>query len=223
MYQPPHFHPDSSAAMHALLRAHPLGLLITPGVDGTPVVDAIPFLLALGDDSPLSPHGTLIGHVARANPLWQLSADQPATVVFKGPDAYVSPGWYASKAEHGKVVPTWNYTLVQARGRLLVQDGPDQARAVVQRLTTEHESRNAKPWALDDAPADFVAATLRAIVAIQIPLDALDGKFKLSQNRSTEDRAGVRQGLAALAGDSSAPGDPAAVARWMSALDWRRS
>ena len=223
MYQPPHFHPDSSAAMHALLRAHPLGLLITPGVDGTPVVDAIPFLLALGDDSPLSPHGTLIGHVARANPLWQLSADQPATVVFKGPDAYVSPGWYASKADHGKVVPTWNYTLVQARGRLLVQDSPEQARAVVQRLTTEHESRSAKPWALDDAPADFVAAMLGAIVAIQIPLDALDGKFKLSQNRSTEDRAGVRQGLAALAGDGSAPGDPAAVARWMSALDWRRS
>ena len=223
MYQPPHFHPDSVAAMHALLRAHPLGLLITPGADGMPVIDAIPFLLALGDDSPLSPHGTLIGHVARANPLWHLSADQPVTVVFKGPDAYVSPGWYASKADHGKVVPTWNYTLVQARGRLLVQDSPEQARAVVQRLTTEHESRSAKPWALDDAPADFVAAMLGAIVAIQIPLDALDGKFKLSQNRSAEDRSGVCQGLAALAGDGRTPGDPAAVARWMSALDRRRS
>ena len=216
MYQPPHFQADDVGALHALLREHPLGLLVTPGADGLPVVDAVPFLLALGEHSPDAPQGTLVGHVARANPLWQAAAGRPVTVVFKGPDAYISPNWYASKAEHGKVVPTWNYTVVQARGLLQVQDDPAAARAVVEALTTAHESRNARPWALDDAPPDYVAATLRAIVAIRIPLQSLQGKFKLSQNRSAADHAGVVAGLQAAAGVAGTPGDAAAVARWMS-------
>ena len=219
MYQPRHFDPDSAEAMYALLRAHPLGLLISPGEDGAPVVDPIPFLLDTGVDSPQSAQGTLVGHVARANPLWRLADGREVLVVFKGPDAYVSPGWYPAKAEHGKVVPTWNYAVVQAHGRLRAFDDAQAARRVVSRLTRLHESRRATPWALEDAPADYAAKMLQAIVAIEVVLTGLDGKFKLSQNRSAEDRAGVVDGLRdAAAGQPPAPGDPAALARWMAAV-----
>ncbi len=220
MYQPRHFDPDRAASMHALMRAHPLAMLVTPGADGAPSIDAVPMLLDLDGASPQSPHGTLIGHVARANPLWRDADGREVLALFKGPDAYVSPNWYAAKAEHGKVVPTWNYVVVQARGRLRSIDDAGAVRRVVERLTTCHEAAQPAPWALADAPDDYVAAMLRAIVAIEISLASLDGKFKLGQNRSTADRAGVVAGLRQMAasGSDAVAGDPQGLARWMAAL-----
>ena len=190
MYLPQHFEETRPAVLQALLRAHPLGLLVTQDAQGLAVADALPFLLQPGPD-PASP-GTLVGHVARANPLWQsASVGRPVLVVFQGPSAYVSPSGYPGKAEHGKVVPTWNYAMVQARGRLQVLDGPAAALALVGRLTQHHEAALPQPWAVGDAPEDYIAAMLRAIVAIEIPLTHLVGKYKLSQNRSAADRQGV--------------------------------
>ena len=190
MYLPQHFEETRPAVLQALLRAHPLGLLVSQDAQGQPQADALPWLWQAGAD-PASP-GTLVGHVARANPLWQsASVGRPVLVVFQGPSAYVSPSGYPAKAEHGKVVPTWNYAMVQARGLLRVVDEPVAALALVSRLTRQHESALPKPWAVGDAPADYIAAMLRAIVAIEIPLTSLVGKYKLSQNRSLADRQGV--------------------------------
>ncbi len=201
MYLPSHFEETRPALLQALLAAHPLGLLITQDAQGLPVADALPFLLEPGADA-ASP-GTLLGHVARANPLWRsASVGRPVLVVFQGPGAYVSPSGYPSKAEHGKVVPTWNYAMVQARGTLQVRDDPAAARALVGRLTAHHESALAQPWAVDDAPADYIASMLRAIVAIEIPLISLVGKYKLSQNRSPADRQGVMGQLLAGAAEA---------------------
>ena len=196
MYLPQHFEETRPAVLLALLRAHPLGLLLTQDAQGLPMADALPFLWQPGTDA-TSP-GTLVGHVARANPLWQsASVGRPVLVVFQGPSAYVSPSGYPGKAEHGKVVPTWNYAMVQARGLLRVVDEPAAALALVSRLTAHHEAALPKPWAVGDAPGDYIAAMLRAIVAIEIPLASLVGKYKLSQNRSLADRQGVAANLQA--------------------------
>lgn len=210
MYMPRHFEETRPEPLHALMQAHPLGLLITPGTDAEagPVVNPLPFLLEPGP----GPLGTLVGHVARANPLWREAAGAPVLVVFQGPEAYVSPGWYPAKAEHGKVVPTWNYALVQARGRLEVQDGPEAVREIVTRLTAQHEAGQPRPWGVGDAPPDFIETLLRAIVGIRIPLESLVGKFKLSQNRPAADRDGVVQGLQA-GGSAGQQGLAAAMAR----------
>ena len=197
MYLPKHFDEQRPEWLHPLMAAHPLALVITPGADGLTTADTLPLMLATGDNSPDSSHGTLHGHVARANPLWRLADGQEVLVVFQGPQGYVSPNWYPSKAEHGQVVPTWNYAMVQARGRLRALDDAAAARRLVQALTETHEARQPRPWQVDDAPADYVAATLRAIVVIEIPITQLQGKFKLSQNRSAADQAGVLQGLSA--------------------------
>ena len=190
MYLPQHFEETRPAVLLALLRAHPLGLLLTQDAQGLPVADALPFLWEAGADA--AGPGTLVGHVARANPLWQsASVGRAVLVVFQGPSAYVSPSAYPGKAEHGKVVPTWNYAMVQARGLLRVVDEPAAALALVSRLTRQHEAALPRPWAVDDAPGDYIAAMLRAIVAIEIPLASLVGKYKLSQNRSLADRQGV--------------------------------
>lgn len=216
MYLPSHFEETRPAVLQALLRAHPLGLLVTQDGQGLPVADALPFLLQAGTDA-ASP-GTLVGHVARANPLWRsASVGRPVLVVFQGPGAYVSPSGYAAKAEHGKVVPTWNYAMVQARGTLRAVDEPAAALALVSRLTAHHESALPRPWAVNDAPADYIAAMLRAIVAIEIPLTSLVGKYKLSQNRSPADRQGVMAQLQAGGAEAQdlatwmqqAPGAPA--------------
>ena len=208
MYLPQHFEETRSAVLQALLRAHPLGLLVTQDAQGLPVADVLPFLWEAGADA--AGPGTLVGHVARANPLWQsASVGRPVLVVFQGPSAYVSPSGYPGKAEHGKVVPTWNYAMVQARGLLRVVDEPAAALALVSRLTTHHEAALPKPWAVGDAPADYIAGMLRAIVAIEIPLTALVGKYKLSQNRSAADRQGVMARL--QAGDAQAQD----MAAWM--------
>ena len=194
MYLPKHFEESRAEVLHELIRTHPLGLLVTltdAGLQANPV----PFML---DADPAGGPGILRAHVARANRLWrETRSDVEALVVFQGPQAYVSPSWYPSKAEHGKVVPTWNYVMVQARGTLRAVDDPAWVRAFVTRLTTRHEAVQAKPWAVADAPPDYIDATARAIVGLEITLSALVGKWKVSQNRSAADRAGVASGLRA--------------------------
>ena len=163
--------------------------LVTVGADGAPDATFLPVLWE-GD--------RLVGHVARANAHWRrMLEDSPALAVVTGPDAYVSPGWYASKAEHGRVVPTWNYSVVHLRGRLRIHDDPDWVRALVTRLTDRHEQPRDEPWQVTDAPEDYVVKNLRPIVGVELVVELVEAKAKLSQNRSDEDRAGVAQGLAA--------------------------
>ena len=196
MYLPKHFEETRPERLHAFIAAHPMGLLVTQDSLGV-VANPIPFLL----QAQRGAKGTLIGHVARANPVWRDAAGtaagvQQALVVFQGAQGYVSPGWYASKQEHGKVVPTWNYSTVQARGALQVHDTPEAMRAVVHALTTHFEADQRAPWAMADAPADYIETLLGAIVMIELPIAELMGKFKLSQNRSIADRLGTEAGLA---------------------------
>jgi transcriptional regulator len=186
MYQPAHFVQNDRTALQALMRAHPLATLITLGPEGL-TADPVP----LTCDASVGEHGELRGHVARANPLWQHAAGQPVLAVFNGPQAYVTPSAYATKALTHKVVPTWNYTVVQAHGVLHAEPDAAWLHTLVSGLTHEHESPRAAPWAVTDAPDDFVQQMLRAIVGIRIPLTRLVGKWKLSQNRSTADRDGV--------------------------------
>ncbi|MDD5028376.1 MAG: FMN-binding negative transcriptional regulator [Rhodoferax sp.] len=188
MYLPNHFVETRTEVLHTCLAAHPLASLVTVQ-DGLPHSDEIAFMLAA--DNP----NTLRAHVARANPLWQRAANTPVLVVFRGPQAYITPSWYPAKAEHGKVVPTWNYVVVQARGILRVIDDADWLRAQVTALTHSQEGTRAAPWQVSDAPADYVAQTLRAIVGIEVTIEALTGKWKVSQNRNVSDRAGVVNGL----------------------------
>lgn len=209
MYLPAHFEESRAEVLHALMREHPLGLLITqtqPPADGSAAhidANALPFHV----DANRGPHGTLLAHVARANPVWHTTrTDAEVLVVFQGPQTYVSPGWYATKQDTGKVVPTWNYVLVEARGRLVVRDDAAWVHALVSTLTDTHETTQPKPWKVTDAPADYIAATLRAIVGIEIELTSLQGKWKVSQNRSAADRAGVVHGL-----DSSGQAESAAL------------
>ena len=196
MYLPSHFEESRPEVLHAFIRKYPLGLLVTHDASGLQA-DAIPFML----DAERGAFGTLVAHVARANPLWrEARTDIESMVVFQGPQAYISPAWYATKQETGKVVPTWNYCVVQARGRLRVIDDPAWVRRLVSRLTDRHEAARAglpsAPWKVSDAPDDYIASMQRAIVGIEIELTALQGKWKLSQNRSAADRAGVAAGLA---------------------------
>jgi transcriptional regulator len=187
MYLPAHFEQTDHAALHALVRAHPLATLVVVTDDG-PTADRIP--LRLADDA-----RTLQGHVARANPLWQHADGATVLAVFDGPAAYVSPSWYPSKRAHGKVVPTWNYTTVQARGRLRAVHDAAWVHTLVSRLTDQQEAPRVAPWGVDDAPPDYVQQMLRAIVGIEIAIESLRGKWKVSQNRDAADRAGVAAGL----------------------------
>jgi transcriptional regulator len=198
MYLPRHFEQHDRAAIVALMRERPLATLVVATPTG-PSADLIPLEYRADEGA----QGTLRGHVARANPLWQ-HAGTPVLAVFTGPEAYVSPGWYASKREHGKVVPTWNYTMVQARGVLRAVDDAPWLRALVGRLTDHHEAAQRAPWQVGDAPDDFVQQMLRAIVGIEIPLDTLQGKWKVSQNRARADRDGVAAGLDATQPDMAA-------------------
>ena len=190
-YLPPHFEENDRGTLHALVRAHPLGTWVVQH-QGELLVNHIPFLL----DAERGEHGTLVGHVARANPVWRaLAASAPSVVVFMGPQAYVSPNWYPSKHAHGKVVPTWNYATVHAHGVAQASDDPARVLDVVTRLTQHHEAGHARPWQVSDAPADYVQGLLKAIVAIEIPVQRWVGKFKVSQNRPQADRLGVAAGL----------------------------
>jgi len=191
VYLPKHFEQNDAAVLAAAMHAHPLATLIVATVEG-PTADLIP----LEFHPEVGAHGTLRGHVARANPLWR-AAGAAVLAVFHGPQAYVSPNWYPSKREHGKVVPTWNYTMVQARGTLRAIEDAPWVHTLVTQLTDRHESTQAAPWAVSDAPDDYVQQMLRAIVGIEIELRSLVGKWKVSQNRSLSDRQGVAEGLAA--------------------------
>lgn len=177
--------------MHALIRTHPLGTWTLLDVDDL-VTNHVPFLL----DAARGPLGTLVGHVARANPVWRAPASAVRSVVsFQGPQAYVTPSWYPSKREHGKVVPTWNYAVVHVRGVPRFVHDRDWLHAHVSRLSDTHEAAERRPWAVADAPHDYVERMLGAIVGVEIAIEHLLGKWKVSQNRSTEDRAGVVAGL----------------------------
>ena len=163
--------------------------LVTVGEDGTPDATFLPVLWE-GD--------RLVGHLARANAHWRRIVDgSSALAIVTGADTYVSPSWYATKAEHGKVVPTWNYSVVHLRGAVTVHDDPAWVRGLVTRLTDRHEQPRAEPWAVTDAPADYVEKNLRPIVGVEVVVGSVEAKAKLSQNRSDEDRAGVATGLAA--------------------------
>ncbi|WP_210497200.1 FMN-binding negative transcriptional regulator [Microvirga antarctica] len=199
MYQPPHFREDRIEIQHALMRAHPLGMLVTLGADGL-MANPIPFTL----DSQASPHGTLKAHLSRANPQWRdVDESKDALVIFQGIDSYVTPSWYAMKRETGKVVPTWNYAIVQAYGPMIVRDDPLWVREQIGELTTRHEAGRAEPWGVTDAPADFVAAQIRGIVGIEIPIRRIEAKWKVSQNRQESDRRGVAEGLRAQGDEAS--------------------
>jgi len=191
-YNPTHFKEERRETLHQLVRDHPLGLLVTQGSSGALEADAIPFLL----DTEADGRTVLRAHVARANPVWrEARTEADSLVVFQGPQAYVTPNWYPSKAENGKAVPTWNYITVQARGRLVVRDDAAWLRAFVTRLTQRHEATQARPWAVGDAPPDYIDTMLRAIVGIEIPVTSLIGKWKMSQNHASANREGVARGL----------------------------
>jgi transcriptional regulator len=201
MYQPPHFVETNRATLHALIRAHPLGLLVSCGADG-PVADPVPFLI----DADVGANGRLRAHVARANPQWKLVASQPEVpvlVVFQGTDAYITPSWYETKRETGKVVPTWNYAIVQARGRAVVRDDPEWIARQIADLTAFQEGGRAEPWAVADAPPPFITAQMKGIVGIEVEIIELSGKWKVSQNRPAADRAGVAAGLESAGNDQS--------------------
>ena len=165
--------------------------LVTVGRDG-PTASHVPMLL----DAAPAPYGALRGHVARANPQWKdLAAGQPALAIFLGPDAYISPSWYATKKQTGKVVPTWNYVAIHAAGPVTFFDDADKLLALVTELTKRHEGPRREPWAVTDAPADYIQSMLRAIVGFELRIEKLEGKWKMSQNRPAEDRPGVVAGL----------------------------
>jgi transcriptional regulator len=191
VYRPPAFREDRLEAQHALIRAHPLGLLITAGPGGL-MANPIPFLL----DAAGGPHGTLLAHLAAANPqLQELASVNLCLAVFQGPQDYVTPSWYASKTEHGRVVPTWNYVTVHAWGTPRVIGDAPWLRAQIEALTSRHEAERAQPWHVGDAPHDFIAAQMRGIMGIEIPIDRIEGKWKVSQNRPAADREGVVSGF----------------------------
>ncbi|MFT0623648.1 FMN-binding negative transcriptional regulator [Ectopseudomonas guguanensis] len=195
MYCPAAFRQDDLPSLHAQIHASGLAIVTSSGAQGLQA-SHLPLLLEPGEGE----FGTLYGHFARANGHWRdLAAGAEALVVFSGADAYVHPGWYPAKAEHGKVVPTWNYIAVHAWGQAEVFDEPERLLELVSRLSERHEQRRPQPWAVSDAPRGYIDTMLRAIVGFALPIRRLEGKWKLSQNRSAADRVGVRNGLAASA------------------------
>jgi transcriptional regulator len=201
VYVPTHFEETRTDVLHALIRAHPLAALVTQTPDGL-VANHLPFEI---DPDP-APFGTLRGHMARANPQWRTPSDAPALAIFQGPSAYVSPAWYATKQDTGRVVPTWNYAVVHAHGPLRVIHDRDWLREFVTRLTTRHEAARPDPWQVTDAPVDYIDTQLAAIVGIEMPIAQLEGKWKVSQNRPPADRAGVVEGLLREGGDMAMAG-----------------
>lgn len=192
MYVPARFRESRLERLHELIRRHPLGLLVThgdAGIEASPV----PFLLYADEGS----HGVLRAHMARANPHWRSLARAECLVVFQGPAGYVTPSWYPSKAKSHKAVPTWNYATVQARGEATVTDDAGWLRRQLDDLTAFHEKPRPEPWTVDDAPTDFLAQQMKAIVGLEIPISRIEGKWKMSQNRDDADRAGVVAGMRA--------------------------
>ena len=197
MYVPAHFEPDDQA-VNELLRHPGAAELITATEDGL-LATMLPLVYdAPGSRPGVGPRGALLGHVARNNAQWRTASVGEALVIVRGPDAYVSPAWYATKREHGRVVPTWNYITIHVYGRLVIHDDRDWVEANVRRLVAEHEGGRVEPWSVDDAPRPYIEGQLRAIVGVEVLLDRVQGKWKLSQNRSDADIQGVIEGLEAL-------------------------
>ena len=193
MYVPPLFKEDRVDVLHAAMRAAGLATLVTLTDDGL-IASHVPVLL---DPDP-APYGTLLGHLARPNRQARGAvAGTDALMIFQGPDAYITPSWYETKRQTGKVVPTWNYVAIHAYGPVTFFNDADRLLDVVTRLTDREEGKRADPWAVSDAPDDFIAVMLKGIVGFSIPIARLEGKWKMSQNRPAEDRAGVIDGLTA--------------------------
>lgn len=189
MYSPTAFREDDPAVIRQIIRDVRLATLVTPTAEG---LVATPLPMFLIDEGP---HGVLYGHVAKANSQWKLPAIGDALAIFSGPDAYITPSWYASKKEHGKVVPTWNYVAVHAYGPVEFFEDEDRLYKIVTTLTDQHEATRVDPWAVTDAPEDFIRALLRGIVGVRLPITRIAGTRKLSQNRPAADRDGVIAGL----------------------------
>jgi transcriptional regulator len=193
MYAPKHFKVEDRGEAHALMRAHPFAVLVTNGSDGI-IATHLPTVLKVDDATPL---GRIECHVARPNPQWRTFApDADALMIFQGPQAYIRPGWYPSKAEHDKVVPTWNYAVVHAYGRLEVVQDQAGLLAHVSELTQQQEAPFAAPWSTADAPESYLAMMARGIVGLKFAISRLESTAKMSQNREPRDRAGVLRGLA---------------------------
>lgn len=191
MYVPKHFDEPRIETLHQLIRAHPLATLVMHSSAG---LDAnhIPLLLAAEP----GPFGHLSGHIARANPLWRdMPSEKDVLAIFQGPEAYVTPSWYPSKAENGRAVPTWNYAVVHAHGTLRVIDDATWLRTHLEQATAQHEGAFPSPWQMSDAPDDYIEAMLGAVIGIEIHITRLTGKFKLSQNQPARNREGVIIGL----------------------------
>ena len=188
MYRPPHFREERREILHAAMAGIGFAALVSQSLDAT----QMPLLLDANDGE----LGTLSGHMARANPHWKAAAGE-GLAIFLGPHAYVSPNWYPSKAEHGKAVPTWNYIAVHARGVISVHDDPVWLRAHLEKLTAAHEAGRPAPWNVADAPEAYIAAQLKGIVGISLRITALEGNWKLSQNKADADHEGVRAALTA--------------------------
>ena len=190
-------------AMHALMDDHALGAWVVNSAEGL-VANHVPLLL----DRSRGPHGTLVGHVARANPVWRaLNPDTPSIVMFQGPQSYITPNWYPGKAEHGKVVPTWDYAVVHAHGVARAIEDPAWLLDMLERLTNAFEAAQPAPWQVKDAPADYIDKLLRAIVGIEIPIARLEGKLKASQDEAVRDRLGTVEGLRGLVRPKAAMAD----------------
>ena len=200
MYTPKHFVESRVEALHGLIRAYPFATLVTRAADGL-TANHLPFEL-VGE--------VLHGHVARGNELARLGGAE-VLLVFQGPDGYISPNWYPSKHETGREVPTWNYAVVHVHGRLRVIDDAAWLRRLLETLTDHHEAGQPQPWKISDAPDDHIETSLRAIVGLEVSIDRIEGKFKLSQNHPARNRAGVIAGLRERDGDGDAE-----LAAWMS-------
>jgi transcriptional regulator len=199
MYLPEHFEESRMETLHGLMRTYPLATVVTLSTDGLNA-NHLPFHLS---PEP-GPFGTLRGHIARSNPILSgLVPDVAVLAVFQGPDSYITPSWYPTKKEHGKVVPTWNYAVVHAHGTLRLVDDPAWVRNLLEALTTQQEAHFSAPWSVSDAPHDFIDQRLGAIVGIEMVITKLIGKWKVSQNQPIQNQFGVVQGLQGL-GESGA-------------------
>lgn len=198
MYCPAHFEETRLEVMLDLIARHPLAAIVSAGSSGL-VADHIPLM----HEPEPSPHGRLIGHVAKSNPLWQASPEQQHLVIFQGPSTYISPNWYATKAAGGKVVPTWNYAVVHVSATLRAFREPQRLLALVDKLTQRHEADRPHPWKVSDAPPEFTERMLGGIVGIELDIRRMQGKWKVSQNQPLENRRGVVAGLSLIDTDEA--------------------
>jgi transcriptional regulator len=197
MYIPSHFEETRTEVMHALMHAHPLATLVTLSSDGI-TANHIPLLLS----DTIAPFGKLQGHVARANPIWQDLLSNDVLAIFQASDAYISPSWYPTKKETGRVVPTWNYAVVHAHAELRVIDDAEWLKAHLTRLTATHEADSPQPWALSDAPEEYTGRLIGGLVGLELTITRLSGKWKVSQNQPAVNQTGVVQGLQARGGEN---------------------